>query len=96
MSPHPEKRDGGRDDRPVDVWADINHLPWPSFCRCKHEKSMGGRWTWERGDAVWMDAEQRGGRKMEERQQSRGRRRSIIRNLTLTNIHSVGVQKTKL
>lgn len=56
---------------------------------------MGGRWTWERGDAVWMDAEQGGGRKMEERQQSRGRRRSIIRNLTPTNIHSVGVQKNK-
>lgn len=38
--------------RLVDVWADIDYLPWPSFCRCIHEKSMGGRWTWEGGDAV--------------------------------------------
>lgn len=49
--------------RLVDVWADINSLPWPSFCRCIHEKSMGGRWTWEGGDAVWMDGEQEGGRR---------------------------------
>lgn len=66
--PPTEKRDERRVDRPVDVWANINHLPWPSFCRCIHEKSMGGRWTWERGDAVWMDGERRGGRKKEERQ----------------------------
>lgn len=34
--------------------VDRNYLPWPSFCRCIHEKSMGGRWTWGEGDTGWM------------------------------------------
>ncbi len=54
-----------RKDERKDGWtggADIISLPCPSFCRCIHEKSMGGRWRWEGGDAVWMEGG-RGGEK---------------------------------
>lgn len=56
----------GGTGRQVDEGAESHGLPWPSFCRCIHEKSMGGRWTWEGGDADWMDARQ-GGRGRGER-----------------------------
>ena len=55
-----------------DVWADTDYLPWPSFCRCIHEKSMGGRWTWEEGDAVWLDG---GGRREGGREEGQERER---------------------
>lgn len=78
----------------MDVWADIKHSPWPSFCRCIHEKSMVGRWTWERGDAVGMD----GGMKSGKRRKKKGgetvkqrETRGVIRDWTVTNIHSVRV-----
>lgn len=55
---------------------------------------MVGRWTWERGDAVGMD----GGMKSGKRRKKKGgetvkqrETRGVIRDLMVTNIHSVRV-----
>lgn len=51
---------------------------------------MGGRWTWEGGDAVWMGGGQEGGRRGE-RGGETVEQRNIEVNHSLIDIHPVHV-----